>query len=538
MQRVIPLTPGLARWRPFVAALAIALVAFFAAVPADAQTPKDTLAVGLYIPLASVDPHVVVTRPDFDVLKNVFEALVDLVRDTTQIGPVLATRWSTSEDGKAWTFTLRPGVVFHDGTPFNAEAVKFNFDRSMALKKGYSWTVPGLDRVEAVDATTVRFVLKRPQSSFLKVLSLFPMVSPASIKANDKGGDWAMAWSVDHGIGTGPYRFDSVKVRGDIVLAKHDRYWGGWQKPHASRAIMRAVPEVATQRLLLERGDLDVAQSINPSQLPELEKNPNLKVVKGATATQMYLRFHARAGATKDRRVRQALAYAWDADAFAKFMGGLIRPSDGPAPREIMAPGYRPPEIPYRLNMDRAKQLLAEAGYPNGGFTIDYYYNTGDEEKRLIGVVLQSQAAKLGVQVNINVTPWPTLVSKSVAWKDKRQDPPEIGAYGQYISPRYPDGAAFFQFMYHSSAQSGNGRNFMFYANPEVDRLVDEALAAPNEKAATAFYERAAKLIVDDAPDVFIGKLVDVAVMRKEVQGYYVMPANFRGIRLYELSKP
>ena len=502
-----------------------------------AETPRDTLAVGVYIPLASVDPQVVVTRPDFDILKNVFEPLVDLVRDTTELGPVLATQWSVDERGTVYTFTLRKGVVFHDGTPFTAEAVRANFDRILGLKKGYSWTIPALERVEVADEFTVRFVLKRPQSSFIKVLTLFPMVSPTSIKANQKGADWATAWSVDHGLGTGPYRFESVKVRGDIVLVKHERYWGGWNKAHVSRVILRAVPEVATQRILLERGDLDIAQSINPSQLPELEQNPALKVVKGATASQMYLRFHSQAGATKDKRVRQALAYAWDSEAFAKFMGGLIRPSDGPAPREIMDPGYRPPAIPYRLDLDKAKALLREAGYPNGGFTLDYYHNTGDEEKRLMGVVLQAQAAKLGVKVNINVIPWPTLVSKSIAWKEKKPDPPEIGAYGQYISPRYPDAAAFFQFVYHSSAQTGSGRNFMFYSNAEVDRLVDAAMTAPSEKTAIDLWQKAAALIVDDAPDIFVGKLVDVAVMRKAVQGYYTMPANFRGLRLYELHK-
>jgi peptide/nickel transport system substrate-binding protein len=506
--------------------------------PAPAETPRDTLAIGLYIPLASVDPHVITTRPDFDMVKNVCEPLVDLVRDTTEIGPVLATKWSTNDTATVWTLTLRPNVVFHDGTPFNADAVRANFDRIQALKTGFSWTLPALERVEAVDAQTVRFHLKRPQVSFLKVLSLFPLVSPASIKANERGGDHASAWSTTNGVGTGPYKFESVKVRGDIVLVKNDRYWGGWQKPHASRVLLRAVPEVATQRLLLERGDIDIAQSFNPSELPDLERNPRLKVVKGATATQTYLRLHNAAGPTKDRRVRQALAYAWDAEAFEKLSGGLIKASDGPAPREIMASGYRPPEIPYRLNMDRAKALLAEAGHPGGGFAIDYYYNTGDEEKRLIGIVFQSQAAKLGIKVNLHVTPWPTLVSKSVAWKEKQQDPPEIGAYGQHISPRYPDGAAFFQFMYHSSAQAGNGRNFMFYSNPEVDRLIDQAVAAPNEKAASTFYERAARIIVDDGPDIFIGKRLEVTVMRKEVQGYYVMPANFRGLRLYELSKP
>ena len=517
--------------------LSLVAVLLIAVSPAAAQTPKDTLAVGLYIPLASVDPHVITTRPDFDMVKNVFEPLVDLVRDTTEIGPLLATKWSANEATTVWTLTLRPNVTFHDGTPFNAEAVRANFDRIVGLKTGFAWTLPALERVEAVDAQTVRFHLKRPQGSFLKVLSLFPLVSPASIKANDKAGDHAAAWSTTNGVGTGPYRFESVKVRGDIVLVKNDKYWGGWSKPHVSRVLLRAVPEVATQRLLLERGDIDIAQSFNPSELPELEKNPKLKVVKGPTATQTYLRMHNGAGATKDKRVRQALAYAWDSDAFEKLSGGLIKASDGPAPREIMAPGYRPPEMPYRLNMDKAKALLAEAGHPNGGFTIDYFYNTGDEEKRLIGVVFQSQAQKLGVKVNLHVTPWPSLISKAVAWKEKHQDPPEMGAYGQHISPRYPDGAAFFQFMYHSSAQAGNGRNFMFYGNPEVDRLVDQAVAAPSEKAATALYERAARIIVDESPDIFIGKRLEVTVMRKEVQGYYVMPANFRGLRLYELSK-
>jgi peptide/nickel transport system substrate-binding protein len=523
--------------RPILLAVLVAAAGLAGPSPTPAQTPRDTLAVGLYIPLASVDPHTVTTRPDFDMVKNVFEPLVDLVRDTTKIGPVLATRWTGNDDATVWTIALRPNVMFHDGTAFNAEAVQTNFDRILALKKGFSWTLPALDRVEAVDAHTVRFHLKRPQVSFLKVLSLFPMVSPRSIKANERGGDWASAWYTTNGIGTGPYKFETVKVRGDIVLLKHDRYWGGWQKPHVSRVLLRGVPEVATQRLLLERGDIDIAQSFNPSELPDLEKNPQLKVVTGPTATQTYLRLHNIAGPSKDKRVRQALAYAWDAEAFEKLSGGLIKASDGPAPREIMATGYRPPEISYRLNMEKAKALLAEAGYPNGGFTLDYYYNTGDEEKRLIGLVFQSQAAKLGITVNLNVTPWHTLVSKSVAWKDQRKDPPEIAAYGQHISPRYPDGAAFFQFMYHSSAQSGNGRNFMFYSNPEVDRLIDQAVATPNERAATALYEKAARIIVEDSPDIFIGKRLEVTVMRKEVQGYYVMPANFRGLRFYELSK-
>ena len=523
--------------RLIVAAIVVTGALLCGSPRAEADLPRDTLAVGLYIPLASVDPHVITTRPDFDLVKNVFEPLVDLVRDTTEIGPVLATKWTTNNEATVWTLTLRSGVVFHDGTAFNAETVRANFEWIVALKKGFAWTLPALDRVEPVDDVTVRFVLKRPQVSFLKILSLFPMVSPAAVKANQRGNDWAEAWSTDHGIGTGPYKFESVKVRGDIVLSKHDRYWGGWQKPHVSRVLLRAVPEVATQRLLLERGDLDIAQSFNPSELPELEKHPKLRVVKGPTATQTYLRMHGQAGPTKDRRVRQALAYAWDGDAFEKLSGGLIRASDGPAPREIMAASYRPPALPYRLSLEKAKALLAEAGHPNGGFTIDYFYNTGDEEKRLIGVVFQSQAQKLGIKVNLSVTPWPTLVSKTVAWKEKRQDPPEIGAYGQHISPRYPDGAAFFQFMYHSSAQAGNGRNFMFYSNPEVDKLIDDAVAAPNDTAATAFYEKAARIIVDDAPDIFIGKRLEVTVMRKDVQGYYVMPANFRGLRLYELSK-
>jgi len=522
--------------RPLLAALLVAALALAVPPAVPAQTPKDTLAVGLYIPLASVDPHTITTRPDFDFVKNVFEPLVDLVKDTVEIGPVLATKWTMNDAATQWTLTLRPNVVFHDGTPLNAEAVKANFDRIVALKAGFAWTLPALDRVEAVDAQTVRFHLKRSQVSFIKVLSLFPLASPASIKANDKG-DHAAAWSTTNGVGTGPYKFESVKVRGDIVLVKHDRYWGGWSKPHVSRVLLRAVPEVATQRLLIERGDLDIAQSFNPSELADLEKNAKLKVVKGPTATQTYLRMHNGAGATKDKRVRQAIAYSWDGEAFDKLSVGLLRASDGPAPREIMPSAYRAPEMPYRLNMDKAKALLAEAGYPNGNFTIDYFYNTGDEEKRLMGVLFQSQAQKLGIKVNLHVTPWPTLIAKAVAWKDKPQDPPEMGAYGQHISPRYPDGAAFFQFMYHSSAQAGNGRNFMFYSNPDVDRLIDQAVAAPTERAASGLYERAAKIIVDDSPDVFVGKRMEVTVLRREVQGYYVMPANFRGLRLYELSK-
>jgi peptide/nickel transport system substrate-binding protein len=516
--------------RRWITALVMAsVVALFVGASSATAGETGTLNVGFYIEPSTFDPHIAASQ-DVLIVWNVYEPLVGLHRDTLKTEPVLATSWQISPDQKVYTFKLRQGVKFHDGTTFNAAAVKASIERIKHFKRGPAWLVASVNEVRVVDEYTAQVVLNQPDIAFREGLPFIYMVSPAAIKQREQtAGDFAPQWFIDHSAGTGPYRIDHWARGEKLTLTKFDGYWRGWKRPHLSRIVYWSVLEAATQRLMLEKGDLDVALIYTADDVEAYRRNAAIAVDIKPSNEVMYIRLHMQAGPTKDKRVREALSYAFDWKAHEAVMRGQVAPSDGPVPAAFLD-GWKPERIIRQYDIERAKKFLVEAGH-NQGFKLTYLYNTGDEEKRIMGEVWRSGLQKLGIDLDIRVMSWPTLV--------QRLESPDSaeGSFALFTAPRIPDAYAFLYYMYHSQASRGTGRNFMRYSNPKVDDLIVRAAATAATDQRLKLYREATQLVVDDVPDIFTYRSPDIAIRRKVVQGYYHDPIYRRGLHYYDLYK-
>jgi peptide/nickel transport system substrate-binding protein len=498
----------------------------------------NTLTVALSGNVETMDPHTASSRA-VPFLENVYEPLIGLQGPTTELSPVLAERVEVSDDQTVYTFHLRPGVVFHDGTPLDAAAVAYTFDRVRGINKGPYWAVGYLETIEQVDDLTVRMTIRPGGPPFLQAVSMVGIVSPTAFQAGAKDGDaWAEDWAATNTAGTGPYVLAEL-VRGDrFVLEKFDPYWGGWDKPHFTRSVMLLIPERSTAQLMLERGEVDIAEQVPTEALPALRADPDVTVIERDSGVRvLYLMLNAAAGPTADVRVRQAINLAFDQATFLQATGGAFTTSNGPVPAEFLD-GYEP-EIPYnRVDLDEAQRLLEEAG--QAGMTLDVYYTTGDQVQELAGQVLQAMLGQIGVTVNVIAQDFPAFVRSITAWGTGERSVDDENfrmANFLYTPPRMPDAYAYLWYMYHSDAQGGLGRNQNFYFNPEVDALIEAGALATDPEERIARYREAVDAIVADAPQVFVGTQKMIYTLRSDVGGFYMHPTWFPAVRVYPLHR-
>lgn len=469
--------------------------------------------------IATLDPHVQNSTEKCIILMTC-ETLAERTRGGVEIVPKLASSWKISDDGKEYTFFLRKNINFQDGTPFNAESVKFNFDRITFLKKGFYWMLSPMEKYEVLDEFTIRFSMKEPYALFLPVITYFPIVSPKSVIDNEeKKGDYAAKWYIDHNVGTGPYRLVEWQKGVKIVHEKYDKYWGGWDKKHCTKILTWIIPESGTQRMMLEKGDLDLIQNFNIDDFKTYKNNPNIIGLESDAMAPLYIRLNYVAGPTSNKKVRQALSYCFDRKLYEQMMGGRIQGPDGPCPKELLG-GWRPEGLILEYNPEKARTLLKEAGYPDG-FQMSLMNQAGNPTMKAIGEVWQAGLAKAGVKLTIKSTPWPTIVSTLNNWAVERNPSTAENAYIQFIGARLPDAYAYLYLAYNSKAQSGNGRNWMLYSNPKVDEITEKAVKIINEKERIEMYKEAVQIVSDDYPDVFVDKVVDRVIIRKVVKNFY-----------------
>ncbi len=503
-----------------------------------ATARPSELNVGIQVEMDSMDPHAANNSTQERWIPQIYEPLVDIGDDMVSTKPVLAESWEVSPNLDEYTFHLRRGVKFSDGTEFNAQAVKHNFDRIVAIKKLPYAVVQRVARLELLDDYTVRMRLNEPFAPFLAAMRRVFFVSPAAVQANQSGGDWAQAWLNDHSAGTGPYMLREWVRRSHLVYEKNPQYWGGWEGSHFDRVTLRVIYEADAQRLLLERGDLDVASIISRDALPALQRNPAISVNINPIAAQMYVLINCAAGPTADPRVRQALAHAWNFEAYNQLMSGMTSGDNLPVPKALMGPGFNLPN-PYTYDLDRARQLLAEAGYPQGGFALEYLVQKGDEQKIIMFQVLQQELAKLGIQMTLVEMDWPALLARVTEWGATR-DPnrvPELLPF--YKSPDVWHPWTFLWELFHTDAmidRTGHW-NMMYYSNPVVDRTIDEALRTVDQARALQLWTQAAQQIMADSPALFIDGRMDISVMRSDVGGWKFRPIADNLFFFYEMYR-
>jgi peptide/nickel transport system substrate-binding protein len=456
------------------------------------------------------------------VTENVFDKLIHFQEDSTALEPGLATSWDVAPDGKAYTFHLRRGVTFHDGTPFDAPAVAINFERQRKPLEGQqfefwqSFFEPVVDAVTVIDPLTVRVTLKEHDATFLSNLAMFSMgmVSPASLARY--GADVSR-----HPVGTGPFRFVKWEPNQKIVLEANEAYWGG--RPYLDKLIFKPVPENAVRLLELEVGAIHGMSGLNPDDTARVEENAELSFLQEPGMNIGYLAMNNDRKPFDQVKVRQALNHAINKPALIRafFADGRL----GEAAKNPMPPtlwGYNDAIRDYAYDPARAKRLLAEAGYPQG-FEMELWalpvVRPYMPQGQRVAEAIQSDLAKIGVTVRITTYEWGTYLDKLGKGDHQAALIGWIGDNGD------PD-----NFLYNlldaSNARKGGSTNYAFYRGQEAHRLLLKARRVSDPAARTRLYEEAQVAIHRDAPWVPLFHAKQMAAVRANVRGFTLHPTG------------
>jgi peptide/nickel transport system substrate-binding protein len=513
-----------------IAALVVVALGFGSPWPAAAQ--ENVLNVGKYGALATYDPHAGGLDTMWWTLNNFYESLLDMNEDIATFRPVLATSWQVSRDGKVYTFKLREGVKFADGAPFDATAVKLSIERAQALKKAAFIYVKPIVKTETPSPSTLVLHLEKPYNPFLAGLRYLLIVSPQALRDHDK--DRAEGWLRDHTAGTGPYGLERWEPNIIHVAKRNPHYWRGWPAGKFTTLNLRHIYEPETQRLMVEKGELDIAENITKDALPALKRNPSIVVHEKAGTSLMVTFLNTQATPTKDPRVRQAIHHLWNQEAFNAIAGHTAMP--GPLYTPLLGKDWKL-QNPYPYNSERAKKLLAEAGYGSGGFTLRFQSQKGDVDKRAMFEIFQAELNKLNIKMEFFEDTWPALVKRATDWGATRSGDTAIHMFGYFRPALILSPYDFLFHMYHSDAYpTKGGRNFTYYTNPEYDRLINEGIGSLDAERELERLRQAAEVVWKDAAVVVNGRIVDKIVTRKDLKGFIYMGDRI-SYRYYDMSR-
>ncbi len=454
-------------------------------------------------------------------LHNIYDRLVE--RDITSkaeippLVPGLATEWTVSPDAKTFTFKLRKDVKFHDGTPLDAEAVKFNVERNsnpshpQYHKAGAGSTALGfgsLASVDAVDSSTVRIVHKEPFADFLMVLAFgtYSIASPAAIQK------WGNDEYPNHPVGTGPFKYVGRERGVKVEFERNGDYWGG--APAIDGFVVRPLPEAVARVTALETGEVDWINAVHPDSVARLKANQKLEVeLAQLPNTWGYIPNH-KAAPTNDRRVRQAMNYAVDRETLARdIMKGLAIPARGThAPG---TPGYNPSIKGYEFDRDKAKRLLAEAGL-GSGLSLQIWIPAGGAGSPFgiqMNEFVQQNLKDIGIDAKIQQQEFQTFQANMT-----KGIQPDVAAIQVGFSV---DEFVNLQRMFRTDLQPPNGNtNPGWYGNAEMDALLKKALGTTNEDERRKVYFEVQQRAVDDAAWLFIVHQKGARAWNKKVKGF------------------
>jgi peptide/nickel transport system substrate-binding protein len=516
----------------FATLLLLLTVSPLATPRAHAAAPSLVIAIG-YEPV-TLDPQVDYDTAAAIVLGNVYDSLVRAVGDKkVTVVPDLATSWKSSADGKTWTFKLRSGVKFHDGSAVDSKAVQFTFQRLFKLQTGAFADYTSIDRVDAPDPLTVVFHLKAPFPSFLTSLTSLwgpGIVSPKTVLAHQVKGDLGQKWLMDHDAGSGPWMVNKWVHGQKITLDPFPGYYKGWSGQHVGQVVYEWPTASSTQRLGLERGDIDIAMNMTPQDFDAVAKENGMKVEEYTGQTIRDIRINTTHGPLKSKLVRQALSYSFDYEGIVKavFKGHAVRMT-GVGPTGLA--NYIPAKPLYTFDLTKAKSMLAKAGYPNG-FNVQVTWQQGDAQSQLMAEIWQQEVKPLGINMKLQVLPSAQYSTLS----HKASTSPDI-FLGQWTMDYADDQQMYWSYFYSKILPPASG-NVMYYKNPKVDVLLEKAQSAPTAEQQHALYAQMLPIVYDDAPEIWAAQPNDRVAMRANVKGFeYNFLYSSYYYDLYALSK-
>jgi len=455
--------------------------------PALGATVKDTATLALNSDAPTLDPHMHILREVIIVMYHMFNNLGTRDLRTMRIGPDLATSWKIASP-TVWEMTLRQDVKFHNGDPFTAQTVKFNYDRVLdpAQKSPQRGNHEAIDHAEVTGPYSVRIITKRPYPIFVERLQNFQMLPEKYVK--EKGD----AYIAEHPVGTGPYKFSDWKRGSEINVVRNDDYWG--PKAFIPRAKFRVVPDVATSVAELLAGNVDIVRYVPTDQMATVNKSgrATAKVQRILRVQYIALDTLGRTGQTPfmDKRVRQAANYALDADTYLKRLqpGG----DKTPAALNPLHFGYDPSISPYAHNPDAARKLLVEAGYKDGFDARWLTSNLGMPSFQTVNDAIAQDLSGVGIRAKQQyIQATQTLVDLITSGKAGPMFDFSWGSYSVF------DADGLYWDCFHPSS------NLSYWHQARFAQLIEAARGTLDSDLRKRFYASAQQIVHEEAPVIF-----------------------------------
>ena len=489
--------------KPILAAFVLVL----AAGCSDSKSPSGVITLAVLSSPNSFDPRIGTDEVSQKVAQLVYDNLLTL-DDQLRVAPGLATDWQQL-DPRTYVVHIRKGVKFHDGHELTADDVVYTFGSLIdpAFVSARKGAYRQLAKVTADDPYTVRFTLKEPFGSFLiqLVMAVVPKGAGPELQRNP--------------VGTGPYKFVSFAVDDRLELAAFPDYFGG--APKNKGVVLKVVPDEIMRGLELRKGTIDmVVNDLSPDIVYQMADEGDITVAESPGTDYAYVGFNMRDPILKDRRVRHAIGYAIDRQAIVDHLRrGLAQPAIGILPPVSWA--FEPSVFQFTHDIAKAKALLDEAGYPDpdGDGPAPRLHLTlkvsTNEFIRLQSAVIQQDLKTIGIDLDVRSYEFATM------YADVLKGNFQLFTL-QWVGVSDPD---MLRRVFHSKQMPPSGFNRGYYENPEVDSLIDQAMAATTDVDRKRLYGEAQRRIAVDAPYISLWYKTNVAVSRKEVEGVKLTPS-------------
>lgn len=493
--------------RPLLCSTAIFAAALAAApVAAERVLRADEVAVG------EIDPAKGTDYADTILAINLYDTLVYPAQGGAGVQPHLATDWTI--DGTTYTFTLRNDVTFNSGNPLTAADVVYSFDRMMGLGQGNSSLFAGVvDSVEATDDTTVVFTLSSPFAPFLATLVRLPIVDMVTVKANEVDGDWASTWMSQNSAGSGQYVITSHDPQTETVLAYEADHFLEPVAGHPETVRFSYGLEPSTVRALMGRGEHDISSQWLPPEVYAGLAEDGATLVTEAGLTGEYFNLNTQRAPLDDVHCRRALAYAFDYATMTQLtqINGATstgQPMSGAIPAGMV--GFDAEMPVFAQNMELAQQELSQCAYDPADHPLDVVFIAETPARERGALMMQAIYTQLGFEVEITRTPW-ALFTEQVTQPATAPHIVELA-----ISAASPDTDSLLYAMYHSS-QPPTWISSSFYANPDLDALLDQGRSETDPGARQDIYAQANAILADEVPAIFAYELLSPFAVREGV---------------------
>ena len=514
-----------------VAALLVVFTVGCTSRRANTDPSFDRLVVARAGDASNLDPARSTDMESLEVAEQVFGRLVRFAPGRLEPEPDLATSWTVSPDGMTWTFELRPGVRFHDGTPFDADSVVFSFERQILTdhpshEADFVWarSYQDIKSITALSPRRVQFQINRPYAPFLANLAIGPaaIVSPTAVRK------WGSRFG-QHPVGTGPYRF-AEWIPGDrVTLERNDDYWDVRAKTRY--LVMLTLPDERQRMQALESGAADIIQQLAPDDVPLVRLDPDLRLVTASAALVSYVALNTQRRPLDDPRIRRALAHAIRREAIVRYIyQGLARPAVGPLPPNVW--GTRGDLVTFGYDPARARALLDEAGYRGAAVRPLKLYVSGVARQYLpsperVAVVIRHCLEDVGVPVEIVVRE-PAEFQRAL-WAGEH----DLAITGWFGANGDPDN--FLYTLLDSDNTTGNHpSNISFYSSAWFHDIIGMAQRTNDRIERERLYSQAQAIVANDAPWIPLAHPMVVFGTRASVRGLVVQPSAMALYRTVE----